>query len=267
MYANSEGEPANVREFTLMTPAAYFSVGRRLRGVMEEQQQLVTMVQQWFNHPEQVAHYTQEVPSGLTPIEQALLATLQPRDRVLDCGCGAGRVTLALAQRGCRVVGVDVSRALLQRANIVTATAVPVLGYLHVEPFQLPLREATFDSVVAIKVYCYLPARQARRHYLEELARLLRPGGTLRMLHYLVPAADLHFAYDETYKQIAPQYNMLEAGDTFNTGVAGIGYVHWFTEEALRAELHTASLALEYWEDDRAYGGDGTQAVVQLRKA
>lgn len=234
---------------------------------MNEHQQLLASVQHWFNHVDQVLQYTQEATSGVTALEHALLATLQTHDHILDCGCGAGRVVRVLAQRGCRVVGVDISHALLHRAAQTTATVVPHPAYLQIEPLQLPFQDASFDSVVAIKLYGYLPTHAARVRYLHELARLLRVGGTVRMLNYLVFADELHYAYDATYQHIAPQFTILEAGDTFTTGAAGGGYVHWFTEPALRAELLMAPLVLEHWEDDRAYGGQGYQAIAQLRKA
>jgi len=55
----------------------------------------------------------------LGPITQALLEACDARagERVLDVGCGCGDTTLALARRGARLTGVDVSQPMLTRAR------------------------------------------------------------------------------------------------------------------------------------------------------
>ena len=55
----------------------------------------------------------------LAPISEAALkaCTVKAGDRVLDIGCGCGETSLRLAQRGATVVGVDISRPMLARAN------------------------------------------------------------------------------------------------------------------------------------------------------
>ena len=55
----------------------------------------------------------------LTPLsDQALTrAAAMPGERVIDVGCGCGTTTLALAERGARVHGIDISEPMLQRAR------------------------------------------------------------------------------------------------------------------------------------------------------
>jgi SAM-dependent methyltransferase len=50
--------------------------------------------------------------------EASFVTSLDPAPvSVLDAGCGTGRVAIELARRGCRVVGVDVDRSMLDRAQ------------------------------------------------------------------------------------------------------------------------------------------------------
>jgi arsenite methyltransferase len=108
------------------------------------------------------------------------LGPLQPGEAVLDIGCGAGvdaLVAAALVGQGGRVVGVDVTPAML-------ATARANLAHLHwlqvsFEPADaehLPFPEGDFDAVISNGVFnLTLNKGQA----LAEAHRVLKPGGRL----------------------------------------------------------------------------------------
>jgi ubiquinone/menaquinone biosynthesis C-methylase UbiE len=99
--------------------------------------------------------------------------------RVLDIGCGAGDVSLLLADlvgpRG-QVVGVDMNPAILETARQRTAAA----GWRNVSFEAGDARgrgyEGTFDAVVGRWVLMYIPEPVAM---VRELAALLRPGGVI----------------------------------------------------------------------------------------
>ena len=90
----------------------------------------------------------------------------------VEIGCGAGRMTAVLAERYERVVAVDVSPAMLERAR--AAVTAP-----NVE-FALGLRgvaDASADAAVCFGVVQHLPRPQVVASLLVEAARVLRPGG------------------------------------------------------------------------------------------
>lgn len=93
--------------------------------------------------------------------------------RVLDLCCGAGRHARALAGRGCRVVGVDLSRHLLLRAR---ATAhVPLV---RSDVRELPFRSAAVDVAVNLFTsFGYFDSDEAHRDALAEMVRPVRAGG------------------------------------------------------------------------------------------
>jgi SAM-dependent methyltransferase len=102
------------------------------------------------------------------------LATWLPEDGldVLDLGCGTGSLSLLLAERGHRVVGVDLAPRMvaLARAKLAGTDAVVLIG----DAARPPVGERRFDVVLARHVLWALPEPEAA---LARWAVLLRPGG------------------------------------------------------------------------------------------
>jgi SAM-dependent methyltransferase len=94
--------------------------------------------------------------------------------RILDFGCGAGRVTLPLFYTVKKPDNaVDVDPAVIEYVNKVEPGV-----HAEVSSFQPPLRflDDTFDVVYAISVWTHL-ALEAAEEWLTEIKRILRPGG------------------------------------------------------------------------------------------
>jgi ubiquinone/menaquinone biosynthesis C-methylase UbiE len=90
---------------------------------------------------------------------------------VLDVGCGTGLVSHELARRGCRITGVDVSGPMLDHAR----ELVPEGTFVEAAAEALPFEDATFDAAVSAQAFHWFDQAQA----LEEMARVVRPGGTV----------------------------------------------------------------------------------------
>lgn len=111
------------------------------------------------------------------PVDAGRLADLVGlRARVLDCGCGYGRVAPALRSAGFRrVVGVDPSAAMLARAR----REAPGVPFARADGGRLPFASGSFDAALLLTVLTSVPSDAAQRAIVDEVARVLRPGGVL----------------------------------------------------------------------------------------
>ncbi len=98
--------------------------------------------------------------------------------RVLDVGCGVGRLMVPLAQRGIRVDGVDVSGRMLDVARENPQLAACEL-FLSNGSDCGAAEDGAYDIVYSHLCFRYLPSRRLRRDLLRSMARALRPGGLL----------------------------------------------------------------------------------------
>ena len=106
---------------------------------------------------------------------------------VLDVATGPAGVALQLAARtGARVVGVDLTEAMIRqgKANVASAGAEKHVQVVLGKGEQLPFADATFDALTFTYLLRYVEDPQAT---LRELARVVRPGGTVANLEFLVP--------------------------------------------------------------------------------
>jgi ubiquinone/menaquinone biosynthesis C-methylase UbiE len=105
----------------------------------------------------------------------ALLPDIEGR-QVLEVGCGTGNISLALARRGARVVGLDVSGPMLAAAQHKGRQQGFSLPLIQCLAGFLPFSEAIFDGVISILALDFIPDRLGA---LREMVRVLRPGGFL----------------------------------------------------------------------------------------
>jgi SAM-dependent methyltransferase len=226
-----------------------------------EQRRLLQQVREWFDS--RVDHYAEEAPSGPTHAEAELLTRLPgPPARVIDVGCGAGRVAFALVELGYQVTGVDVSHRLLVAARASAVSRGLNVRLAVIGSTSQPFAANRFDGAVAIKVYAFVPSQRRRLDYLAEISRVLRPSGVLLLTSYVAPsehAAASALAGDACHLHASSQFASLEPLDTF---IEGRGYVHWFTEESLLAELSRSEFVIEAIERDE----ERRQVLVTLRK-
>ena len=107
-------------------------------------------------------------------------AVVRPGDRVLDVCCGTGDLALAAADAGANVTGLDFSAPMLERARRKSTQ----VEWLEGDALGLPFPEGSFDAVT-IGFGLRNVANVERG--LEELRRVLKPGGRLAILEITRP--------------------------------------------------------------------------------
>jgi demethylmenaquinone methyltransferase/2-methoxy-6-polyprenyl-1,4-benzoquinol methylase len=106
---------------------------------------------------------------------------------VLDVAAGTAGVSLQIARRtGARVIGVDLTEQMLRQGarNVAAAGAADQVTLVSGRAEQLPMPDASVDALTFTYLLRYVSDPQAT---LTELARVVRPGGTVASLEFLVP--------------------------------------------------------------------------------
>jgi SAM-dependent methyltransferase len=128
---------------------------------------------------------------------------LSPKSRIADVGCGYGRALGRLLERGYHnLIGFDPAPAMIAMARErFPAIAFEVLN----DPPHIPLPDASVDATLLFSVLTCVPTDEGQRAVVEEVRRILRPGG----LFYI---SDLWLQTDERnrerYQRDEPKYGI-----------------------------------------------------------
>ncbi len=119
---------------------------------------------------------------------------LKGNERVLDVGCGHGLLLIGAAKRlpGGRAVGIDLWSQRDQASNSKAATLANAVAEGVEERVEvqdgdmrdLPFSDASFDAVVASLAVHNIPSRDGRRQAINEMVRVLKPGGQVALLDF-----------------------------------------------------------------------------------
>ncbi len=172
---------------------------------------------------------------------------VQPGAAVLLVGCGSGRDLVPLAERGCRVTGIDLSETALGITSRLLGTrglSATLLGGL----FEDTAIRQTFDAVV-FSYYCYSSIPMARRRIaaLEKAAALLNADGHVIVSHAAGlprPRAAL-VSLARLAGTIARSDWRVEPGDLVWDNRAGrpsLSYTHAFENGEIEREAAAANL-------------------------
>jgi ubiquinone/menaquinone biosynthesis C-methylase UbiE len=134
------------------------------------------IVRRTYEDPRVVARY---VDVGLWPAEETLVVEyVADGARLLDVGCGAGRTSIALAEMGIEVVGVDLSETMVRVARHQARLAGAKVEFQVMDAMDLQFADASFQAVLfSYNGLELVPGRAGKQRAIEEIWRVLKPGG------------------------------------------------------------------------------------------
>lgn len=117
---------------------------------------------------------------------------------ILDAGVGTGR-NFPFYPPGSKVVGIDLSPAMLARASRRLGAATAQVELREMDVTHLAVPDHYFDAAVATFLFCVLPD-ELQVPALKELGRVVKPGGTIRLLEYTRPRGALRQAITRAWE-------------------------------------------------------------------
>lgn len=205
-----------------------------------------------YNSINTVLHYTRAAHFiGLWKSELRLIEQYLPdkNARLLEAGCGAGRVAVGLWHQGYRrITGFDFSSELLEQAqNLAQERGVTDLRFVPADATRLEtsgLPGDYFDGVLFLfNGLMQIPGRENRRQALRGLHRLARPGAPfIFTTHDREDPADLMEWAKEAERWAKGEQNprLVEFGDRYFTDHNGNTFMHLPDRQEVLADMAAA---------------------------
>ena len=125
--------------------------------------------------------FFQTAQEALKETQPLLPENVQFKGRILDVGCGVGRMSFEFAKTATQVIGVDISEGMIRKAKVyarkfniknVEFHVTDGLGYTMVE-------NSSTDLIYCVRVMQHVPSLNVIQSNLQECSRVLKPGGWL----------------------------------------------------------------------------------------
>lgn len=198
---------------------------------------------------------------------EPLAAYAKPGDTILDLGCGNGRLFQLFEKHdlGVTYIGQDQSEGLISYAKEAFPNGQFTLGSMT----HIPLSDKSVDCVYSIAAFHHLPDDASRQACLSEIARVLKPGGTLVMSNW-------NLENDYVHQKIADgKYIQSETDSThvqipWRTGdqtVHGWRHYYYISHQVLKTLLEPLGFSIkkEYYTSEQvpdATAQDGLNMIT-----
>ncbi len=182
---------------------------------------------------------------------------LRANERLLDLGCGGGRHAYEAIRRGARTTALDASEAELKDVSTLMgemarqdeARCDGSGAVVCADAQAIPFRDASFDRVIAAEVLEHLAGDQAA---MAELARVLRPGGSLAVTVPRLGPEAVNWALSGAYHSVEGGHVRIYRRSSLLRRLRRVGLT-------LRGSHHAHALHSPYWWLRCAVGVDRDQ--------
>lgn len=183
------------------------------------------------------------------------LVPTRPDDVFLDVACGPGIVARALVRRVKRVVGTDLTPAMLERARAdARREGVTQVEFLEGDATALPFPDASFDGAITRFSLHHIPAPG---RVVREMARVVRAGATVSVLDHLTSERAQAAAWHQEIERLRdPSHWACLTGSSLQSLGAAAGL------ERMSFKTMPFTLDFEEWVT-RGSGGPAHRALIE----
>jgi len=173
---------------------------------------------------------TREFTWDIEPLAKYVL----PREKILDLGCGSGRLLKIFQNIEIDYLGVDGSKKLIKIAQ----RKYPNAKFQVADVLNLSFPNNSFDKVFSIRVLPHIPSKEFQIRFLKEAKRVLKPGGLLILTAWYLwgftNKRNLLAIIKNLFLKIVGK-SKLDFGDALIPwGKKIMRYYHYFTKNSLK---------------------------------
>ncbi|WP_340820358.1 class I SAM-dependent methyltransferase [Methanolobus sp. WCC4] len=191
-----------------------------------------------------------DIPTTIE-LDQVFYEYTFPNCKILDIGCGTGKVSIPLASQGFCVTGVDINPEALQMASSSSVsyecTQSPL--FARTDATHLPSPDASFDVAIMQAFLTTIVSKEERARIIREAHRVLKPGAYL----YLADFGQTWHSqiYRERYIRDLPMTKEEGSFFAYDEKTGEVAYVaHHFTEKELVFLLIENGFEVEFFKRD-----------------
>lgn len=182
-------------------------------------------------------------------IKELILKYVNPRDRILDLGCGNGRFFKIFESKPVDYFGVDNSEKMVKIAK----EKYPKGNFQVADALNLPFPSNYFDKIFSFAVFHHVPSEGFRIEFLNEVKRILKPKGIFILTVWnlnpikMILVGKTKRAKDFFKYQILKIFGIskLDFGDFFISWQNIIPrYIHCFTVNGLKKTVKKADFKI-----------------------
>lgn len=146
---------------------------------MSNYKSLQKLVAREFSSEKVQKSYEEATREGLWKSEEKLFKKyFKPGSRILDIGCGSGRTTFPLAKMGHKVIGIDLTPAMIKTAKRLSKEFRMKVDFRAGNATSLKIKNESFDNALfSFNGWDQIPGEGNRLNALREANRAIKPGG------------------------------------------------------------------------------------------
>ena len=216
---------------------------------------LKNLVKEYFSSEKILHHYKKAITEvGLWESEKIIFKKyLKKKDRILDIGCGTGRVTFGLYDKGYhRIEGLDLSESMLQKALEHAKVYGYGIKFYHGDAGDLNFEDFSFDSAIfSFNGLMLIPGRENRLKTMIEIRRILKPGGIFIFTTHDRYKTDEFQSYwieeEDKWEKGIQHPGLIDFGDRIVEVIGEKGYVHIASYDDIKNLINESGF--KYLED------------------